>query len=98
MARGKQTSKKQKEHYQIYKSTAKWMDNRVMKLERHLKKYPDDKQATKALKKGVEYRRKRPFSWNKVWSPINRDYAQLLREVLLNGNDALKPRFFMIMR
>ena len=97
MAR-KTSSKHQKELYQSYKSNGNYTKNRIARLKRHLKKYPEDTQAQKALNGDISYRRKRPVSWTKTWSPINRELAQSFRKAGLNGNLALKPRVFMIIK
>ena len=97
MAR-KTSSKHKKELYQSYKSNGTYEKNRLSRLKRHLKNHPEDAQAQKALSGGITYRRKRPVSWNKTWSPINREIAQSFRKAGLNGNLALKPRAFMIIK
>ena len=92
------SSKHQKDLYQRYKSEGRQAKNREARLLRHLSKFPDDKQAEKALTGNIEYRRKRPLAWNKVWKSEDRYFAQLFRKAGLNGNDALKPRNYMIIR
>ena len=44
-----------------YKTTKRWESNRMMKLERHLKKFPGDEVAKSALN-NIVYRRKNPAS------------------------------------
>lgn len=59
---GKKSSWVGKKQYGAYKSEARFSKNKKAKLERHLKKYPDDAQAQAALKKVPEYSRKKPVS------------------------------------
>lgn len=63
MPKNKSASKTQKENYSKYKSEKKHEKNKIKKLENHLHKAPNDKQAAKALenflKSGVKYTRNR---------------------------------------
>lgn len=53
-------SPSRKAYYAAYPTKAQ--KHRERRLERHLKKYPNDVQAKQALKNGPSYRRKKPFS------------------------------------
>lgn len=53
-------SPSRKAYYAAY--PAKAQKQRERRLARHLKKHPEDAQAKQALKKGLDYRRKKPFS------------------------------------
>lgn len=57
----KKTSLKGKGSYKVYESLGKYEKNRKRRLERHLKKYPNDETAKKALGK-IEYRRYKPHT------------------------------------
>ena len=63
MAKGKTSNKTQKAHYASYKAEERHEKNKLRKLERHVAKTPNDKQAEKALfeleENGVKYTRKR---------------------------------------
>jgi hypothetical protein len=47
----KTSSKLQKVHYQTYKTTNQALTNKIKKLERHCKRFPDDEQGAINLKK-----------------------------------------------
>lgn len=48
--------------YARYKAEDRYFKNRVKRLERHLKDFPEDEQAKERLEKGnFKYRRKRPI-------------------------------------
>jgi len=85
----KTTSKHQQLLYKTYQSSNRSLKNRMAKLERHIKRFPNDEQAKKALKNGlVDYRRKKPRT--KVWNRMTKEMAHLLRSIGLNGNLSLK--------
>ena len=84
----KSSSKAKKDLYSLYKGGNKSLENRTIKLKRHIKNNPDDKQAKRALKDGlVVYRRGTPR--NHIWSKQKRTYAILLTKAGLNGHLAL---------
>ena len=60
------TSAGQSNRYNLYKTTNRWKTNRQKKIERHLKKYPNDSCALKALD-NLSYRRGKPVTrqWSK---------------------------------
>lgn len=87
----KNTSPNQKAKYKEYKVGAKFIKNRKAKLERHLKKFPNDEQAKTALRRNIEYRRKKPNNSN-TWSKPAKEYARLLASVGINGNFALRKK------
>ena len=57
----KKTSLKGKGGYKVYESLGKYEKNRKRRLERHLKKYPNDETAKKALG-NIKYRRYKPHT------------------------------------
>ena len=81
----KSTSKAQQARAQAYKTNNTCAKNRKRKLERHLKKYPNDVTASVALKKGPGYRRKKPNN-SKLWTRQKKEYAHLLKTLGYNGN------------
>lgn len=89
----KSTSKHQKDLYTAYKNNGTYAKNRLIRLKRHVKKFPDDVKAAATLKhiekNGVQYRRKRPH--NSVWTGATRATAQLFASLGTNGNYALHP-------
>jgi len=91
MANKKGTSASQKAQYQSYKAEQRWKKNRILKLQRHVKRYPQDQQAKAALARAEDgdmvYRRKRPLSHKKVWTATARYEAQLLRQAGSKGTD-----------
>lgn len=81
-------SKSKKEQHGAYKAQSRYTKNRKAKLERHLKKHPEDVAAQKALDNvGSDPRREKPKS--KVWSSQSRQKAQMLASVGINGMHAL---------
>jgi hypothetical protein len=54
MATKKTSSATQKENYKRYATEQKWKKNKELQLKRHTKKFPNDKQAEKALTKLAE--------------------------------------------
>lgn len=60
MANKKVTSPGQKLLYAAYKATNRYDKNRKRRLDRHLKAHPNDKQAEKARKGVITYRRQKP--------------------------------------
>lgn len=91
MSKKKGTSKSQQARYKEYEVGFKAQHNRTVRLEKHVKKHPEDKQAKRSLKKGLtDHRRYTPHS--KVWTATNRYYAGLFVKAGLNGNDALPKK------
>lgn len=65
MARKKNSrSPSNKIYYTEYKARGVYAKNKEAKLKRHLKKYPNDSQAEKALEGPISFKRKKPY--NKV--------------------------------
>lgn len=87
----KSTSAHKKAKYKEYEVGGTFKKNRQAKLERHLKKFPDDEQAKAALKRNLEYRRKKPKNC-KTWSKPAKEYARLLASVGQNGNLAVQKK------
>jgi len=88
MAKKGNKSVSRKNQYAAYKTNGSYKKNRVAKLERHLKKYPDDAQAAAALKNVSETPR-RTGSHDKLWSKNQIEVAQMFSKVGINGNHAL---------
>lgn len=81
-------SQSRKNQYAQYKQRNSYSSNKKMKLERHLKKYPNDEKAAEALKNiSSDPKRKTPRS--KMWSAQSRQVAQMFASVGINGNHAL---------
>lgn len=80
-----------KEHFAGYSAIAN--KNRVKRVERHLKKYPEDKQAASALSDGLGYRRKKPtgkgLRFPMLTKKPNGDYIEEFRNV---SGRASKPQ------
>jgi len=91
MAKNKGTSKSQQQKYKEYQMDDKAQLNRTLRLERHVKNHPQDKQSKNSLKKGLAVYR-RYASKNGVWNATNRYYAQLFTKAGLNGNDSLPKK------
>lgn len=72
----KSRSKTAENNAQVYKSSKRWETNRMRKLERALKRNPENKQIETAMKNMV-YRRRTPT--NRVWSHSMRRQAELFR-------------------
>lgn len=63
-------SKTKQDRYAKYKLANKFNANFIKRLERHLKKYPNDTCAKEALKKGPKFTRKKPeekLGWVSNW-------------------------------
>lgn len=71
------TSKGQEGYYASYKASNKQAKNRKIKLERQLKKQPNNEQVALALK-NIMYRRKTPTT--SVWSHSMIRQAKLIKE------------------
>lgn len=81
-----------KKQRQAYKLEGRYSKNKKLKLQKHLNKFPKDKQAKEAIEKIKEYRRKRPYN-NSAWSKTDRYHAQLYACAGLNGHKVKeKPR------
>lgn len=88
-AKGAGLSKKNQ--YAVYKEQSHYAKNKRAKLERHLKKYPNDEQAKQALENASPNpRRKTPNSY--MWSKQQIESARLLAKVGLNGNVVLNKK------
>lgn len=88
----KVSSKSQQGNYTVYKNSETWKKNRKAKIERHLKKYPNDACAQAALKAPMKYGRKKPKAFKKVWNKQSRWYAQILSELGYNGMIAIEKK------
>lgn len=88
MAKQKGQHVSSKEQYSSYKSQGRYLINKRKKLERHVKRFPDDEQAQKALKNiSSSSIRKTPNSY--VWKSQTMKYAQQLSSLGYNGQAAL---------
>jgi hypothetical protein len=79
-----------KEQYGAYKATDRWATNKRRKLERHLRKLPNDEVAKKALAQiatNPNPNRKTPQS--SVWTPRFINVAKMFASVGINGHHAL---------
>lgn len=93
MSKRKGASKKQKLNFSEYQVGCKAQLNRTMRLDKHCKNHPEDKQSKRALKNGLALYR-RYSSKNGAWTATNRFYAQLFVKAGINGNDALPKKEF----
>lgn len=76
MAKGKRTGKGHETRYARYKSSNQYAANRKKRLERALKKNPENKQIEVALK-DIVYRRSTPN--DKHWPATKKKVAQLFK-------------------
>jgi cation diffusion facilitator CzcD-associated flavoprotein CzcO len=76
MAKAKRSGSAHKQYYQTYASRSKWASNRKAKLERALKRNPNNEQIKEALG-NISYRRKNPKT--KMWPHSRRAEAQLIK-------------------
>jgi hypothetical protein len=83
----KTRSAHQKSLYQAYKAQNRWEVNKRKKIARHLKKYPNDKCAENALKRGFTYSRRDPKS--QIWSHTDKATAKLFTEFGRSGQEVL---------
>lgn len=74
-----------------YKLENRYMRNKRVKIERHLREHPDDATAKAALSNIVEYRRKKPH--NSVWSSVTVNYARQLKMTGVKGKELTKTIF-----
>ena len=90
MSKGK-TSKSGKGTYAAYRSGGHYAKNKLKKMERHLKKYPNDKIAEKCLETGLKtgfaYKRKTPNT--PTWSHTDKHHAEVWASLGHNGNKYL---------
>lgn len=77
MAKAKRAGKAHKSYYQTYQSKATWSKNRELKLQRALKRDPNNEQIKEALG-NIKYRRRKPT--NKMWPHSRRAEAQLIKQ------------------
>lgn len=92
MAKQKGAHLSDKAQYSAYKSQGRYAKNKRAKLERHLKKFPNDEQAQEALKNvSSDPKRKTPNTY--MWSSSQRQKAEMLARVGINGNIALNKKF-----
>lgn len=84
----KSRSTHQKALYTAYRAQNRWEVNKRKKLARHLKRFPNDKCASEALKRGFTYSRRTPKS--SVWSHADKATAQLFVEFGRKGSEVLK--------
>lgn len=85
---GKKRTPGEDRRYKAYKAGGQFSKNKRAKIERHLKKHPEDKQSQEALKNIPAYSRKVPK--NRIWSDKTKQaYAQQLKELGYKGSRAL---------
>lgn len=92
MAKRKGAHKSDNEQYAAYKASARYSANKKAKLERHIKRFPNDEKAKEALA-SVKASPTRKPSNNKVWSGPQIELARLYAKAGLNGNLALGGKF-----
>ena len=85
-------AKKNDKQYSMYKGEGRYSRNKKRKLERHLKKFPQDEVAMAALKNVASYKRKAPKS--EVWNSFNTYYAQTLSEFGYSANTIMHECFY----
>jgi len=92
MASTKTRSKHHNALCQKYKESRRYATNKVKKIERHLRKQPNDKVAEQALKaaKTATPSRGNITSCTQKWTRELKAYAHTLRKLGHNGNDALE--------
>lgn len=90
MSKGK-TSKSGKSTYAIYRNGGHYAKNKRVKLERHLKKYPEDKTAQACLDKGMEigFSYKRKTTKSPMWSHTDKHHAEVWASVGHKGTEYL---------
>lgn len=81
-------SQSRKNHYAQYKSKGTYASNKQAKLKRHLRKFPNDETAKKALAE-ISSTPKRGTPKGKMWSAKTRYIAQLFASVGINGLHSL---------
>lgn len=74
----KRTSASDKAHHLTYKNQQTWAKNRKIKLERALRKNPENTQIEAALK-NISYRRKTPTST--IWNHTDKAMAKLFKQI-----------------
>lgn len=88
MAKSKSKSQSKKNQHTAYKAEGRWAKNKKRKIERHLKQFPNDEVAQRALGNiGSTPKRKTPN--NKMWLPSQRTLAQIYASMGINGHHAL---------
>lgn len=88
MGKSKGKHESDKQQYAGYKAGMHYAKNKKAKLERHIKKFPNDEQAALALKSvSAEPKRRTPNTY--MWKPAQIELARMFAKVGLNGNIAL---------
>lgn len=77
MAKAKRSGASHKSYYTNYKTSKRWSTNRLKKLERALKRNPENAEQIKKAMANVEYRRKTPIV--PKWSATTRRIAELFK-------------------
>lgn len=86
MTRKANKSAQRKAQFSSYAANARVKTNRQRRLERHMKKHPNDAQAAETK---IDAKPRRSAPKTRVWSSQARETAQLFARVGLNGNHAL---------
>lgn len=91
----KSSSKHKTETYKVYQNTNRQATNRKRKLERLLKKFPNNLQLVEALK-NIKYRRKTPKTTQ--WSHTSKSTAELFKKFKTTGEqkDTYVRRMFSL--
>lgn len=74
----KSSSKSAEAYYARYKTEKRWETNRLKRLERALKRDPNNAKQIELAMKGIVYRRKTPTT--RVWSAAKRNTAILFKK------------------
>lgn len=83
----KSSSKSAEAYYARYKTEKRWETNRLKRLERALKRDPNNATQIELAMKGMVYRRKTPTT--RVWSSSKRNMAVLFKRFTGNAAPAL---------
>lgn len=90
MAKGKVSSKSEKDRYTRYKTSGLFAKNKARKIARHAKKHPNDAVALKALARGnFSYSRKTPKS--SQWSKSEKTLVTLIGSYLKRPTKSAIP-------
>lgn len=86
----KRNSDRQKQHYKNYENQNKWEVNKRKKIERHVKKFPNDQCAVSALERGFVYHKPAPKAQH--WSRSDKATATLFTEFGRSGYEVIQMK------
>lgn len=87
----KKSSASDKAQHAAYKTQARYSKNKKAKIERHLKKHPNDAQSAESLK-NVRQQPPRKAPEVSKWDHYTRTGAQLWKKAGENGNRVFSPK------